>query len=501
MGLDEIVSLMNGKRGESMRIPREGMEKETLFKIMRSFREKDAPWKTGRTWGYVYDPGEKAMAVGKEAYTMFLTENALDPTVYPSLIRFENELVSMAAGHVDGDEQVVGNFTSGGTESILLAVKTARDYFRAKHPRVRHPEMILPETGHAAFHKACAYFDIKRVQVPVDKKTFKVDAKTMEHAVTPNTIMLVGSAPSYAHGVIDPIADIGDVALKNNLLFHVDACVGGFMLPYFRRLGTPIPPFGFSVPGVTSLSMDLHKYAYTPKGASIILYRNKALRRFQIFSCASWPGYTVVNNTAQSSKSGGPMAAAWAVLNFMGDEGYLEMARQTRKATQKLVEGIKRIEGLRLLAEPEMCMVAFTSDGASVFSMIDLMTQRGWCIQAQFAYGESRENIHLSVNASNIPWVEDFLGDLEDCVAEAKGLKSSDTPAEIARQFSGVAPEEITDDVLSHMLSLAGLTETGVLPVQTAEINETLNALPAPIRERLLTLFFNDLFIYRKGEA
>ena len=223
----------------------------------------------------------------------------------------------MAAAHVSGDESVVGNFTSGGTESILMAVKTARDYCRPKKPGITEPEMLMPATAHAAFHKAAKYFDVKPVLVPVDGNTFKADVAAIRQAITENTILMVGSAPSYAHGVVDPIEELAALAREHDLLFHTDACVGGFMLPYLNQLGETIPKFGFDVPGVTSLSMDLHKYGYTPKNASVVLYRDKSIRRKQIFACANWPGYTVVNGAAQSSKTGGPLAAAWAVLNAL----------------------------------------------------------------------------------------------------------------------------------------------------------------------------------------
>ncbi|MBW1887159.1 MAG: aspartate aminotransferase family protein, partial [Deltaproteobacteria bacterium] len=265
-----------------MKIPQKGIPREEIFQKLEELRSNDLDWRSGRAFGYVFDAGAEAMEVGKQAYSMFLTENALDFTVFPSLLQLENELVSMASIHVGGDEDVVGNFTSGGTESIILAVKTARDYFRAKRPDISEPEMILPTTAHAAFHKAAHYLDLKVVQVMVDPKTFKAEVELVRQAITPNTILLVGSAPSYAHGVVDPIRELGQLALEHDLLLHTDACMGGFLLPYFRRLGSSVPDFDFSVPGVTSLSMDLHKYAYTPKGASLVLYRNKDLRRFQI---------------------------------------------------------------------------------------------------------------------------------------------------------------------------------------------------------------------------
>ena len=292
-----------------------GMSRDELFSQLETFRRDDIKWQDGRVFGYIFDPGRDVQEIAKKAYTMFLSENGLDFSVFQSLLKLEKALAAVGRHHLRGDDAVVGNFTSGGTESIILAVKAARDYYRTKRPEVAAPEMVLPTTAHAAFHKAGAYLNIKVVSVPVDGKTFRADPAAVEAAITPNTIMLVGSAPSYSHGVVDPIADMGRIALDHDLWLHTDACMGGFLLPYFRRLGAQVPDFDFQVPGVSSISMDLHKYAYTPKGASLVLYRNKDLRKHQLFACSHWIGYTIVNNAIQSSKSGGPMAAAWAVLN------------------------------------------------------------------------------------------------------------------------------------------------------------------------------------------
>jgi glutamate/tyrosine decarboxylase-like PLP-dependent enzyme len=429
---------------------------------------------------------------------MYLSENALDPTVFPSLLRMENEVVAMAAAHLNGDAEVAGNFTSGGTESIILAVKTARDYTRARRPEVTAPEIVLPATAHAAFQKAAHYLCVKPVLVPVDPRSFKADIDAVRRAITPNTILLVGSAVSYAHGVVDPIRELGQLALEHDLLLHVDGCMGGFLLPYFRRLGAPVPEFEFSVPGVTSISMDFHKYAFAAKGASVVLYRNKELRKYQIYACSNWTGYTVINPTVQSTKSGGPLAAAWAVLHFFGDAGYLEIARQVLEATRRVADGIERIDGLRLLGRPEMNLVAFTSDSVSVFHLIDEMKQRGWYIQPQLGFGDSKENIHLSINPASVKWVDALLADLRVCVGQAKGMASGDLAAHIRESFGSIDPSTLTDETLEQMLGMAGVEGTQ-LPPRMAEINEVLNALPVALRERLLTEFLNGLMQYKES--
>ncbi|MCJ7772059.1 MAG: aspartate aminotransferase family protein [Desulfobacterales bacterium] len=477
-----------------MKISKKGLSREELFKKLDERRANDLNWQSGKVFGYVFDPGKEAMEIGKEVYSKFLTENALDFSVFPSLLNFETELVAIAAEHLSGDKNVVGNFTSGGTESIILAVKAARDYCRVHKPKIKDPEMVLPVTAHAAFHKAARYLNVKVVLTPVDE-TFRAIPAEVKKAITPNTILLVGSAPSYAHGVVDPIKELGEVALENNVLLHTDACVGGFMLPYFKRLGEPIPDFDFCVPGVTSISIDLHKYAYTPKGASLVLYRSKDLRKHQIFACSHWTGYTIINNAVQSSRSGGPMAAAWAVLNYIGDEGYLNIARKKLEATKKIVEGIEKIKDLRLMTKPDMCMLSFTSDTISVFHLIDEMNSIGWYIQPALTFENSKENIHLSINYSNVEWVDDFLVDLEKCVEKVRPVKFGELGAAIQAQFAKMNPDELTDELFSEMLGMAGIEGAG-LPEKMADINEVLNGLPAELRERLLIEFINNLFVF-----
>lgn len=477
-----------------MKISEKGLNEQELFTELEAFRKDDLKWQEGRAFGYVFDPGKDVMAVGKKAYNAFLSENGLDFTVFRSLQRLEKELAAFGARHLRGDEHVVGNFSSGGTESIILAVKAARDYHRAKRPDIKCPEMILPTTAHAAFHKAAHYLGLKVVSVAVDPQTFKVRADDVRQALTANTIMMVGSAPSYAQGVIDPIAELGALALEKDVWLHTDACMGGFLLPYFKRLGEPVPDFDFSVPGVSSISMDLHKYAYSPKGASLVLYRNKDLRRHQIFACSRWIGYTIINNAVQSSKSGGPMAAAWAVLNYLGDEGYLEIARKKLAAVKKIAAGIEAIDGIRLLAQPQMSLVAFTSDTINVFHIIDEMNARGWYIQPALSFGNSPAHIHLSINASNVGWEADLLKDLEACVQIAADLPEGDLVKMVRGGLEQIDLENVSDEDIKGLLAMAGI-DAGGLPDRMADINGVLDALPAAAREKILTSFVNDLFV------
>ncbi|MBM4269752.1 MAG: aspartate aminotransferase family protein [Deltaproteobacteria bacterium] len=480
-----------------MRIPARGLPREALFARLEQFRSRDVDWRSGRTWAYVYDAGREAEDVVKQAFTSYLCENALDPTAFPSALRLENELIAMAAAHLGGDAEVVGSFTSGGTESIFLAVKTARDHARVHRPEIGRGQIVLPETAHAAFHKAAHYLDVEPVVVPVDPTTFRADVGAVRDAIGPRTILLVGSAVSYAHGVVDPIRELGALARERGLLLHVDGCMGGFLLPYLAQLGAPVPDFDFRVPGVTSISMDFHKYAFAAKGASVILYRDRALRRHQIYACAGWSGYTVVNTTVQSTKSAGPLAAAWAVLNFLGDEGYLRLAATMLETTRRVCAGIEGIPGLRLLGSPDMNLVAFTSDEVGVFHVVDEMRERGWFVQPQLAFNTSKENIHLSINPAGERWVEDFLADLRASVEAARALPTGENVAALRQAVAGIDPARLSEEDFAGLLGFAGV-EGAALPARMAGINELMNALPPPMRSALLVEYVNQLF--RQGE-
>ena len=476
-----------------MKIPKRGWSREQIFEQLERFRENDTPWREGRTWAYVYDPGREAEAVIKDAFVSYLSENGLDPTAFPSALQMENDVVSMAARHLNGDADVVGNFTSGGTESIMLAVKAARDWAREHRRGIHEPEMILPETAHAAFQKAACYLGVKPIVVSADPDSFRADVNAVRDAITDNTVLLVGSAISYAHGVVDPIRELGQLARERDLLLHVDGCMGGFLLQYFARLGAPAPDYDFRVPGVTSISMDLHKYAFAAKGASTILYRDKKLRKYQMYACSNWTGYTVINPTVQSTKSAGPIAGAWAAMHFIGDDGYLEITRAVKDATDEIVAAVDAAPDLRLLGRPDMNLLSFASDSVSVFHIADEMKEHNWYVQPQLAYGSSPENIHLSINPESVRWVDAMLADLHECTEKARLLPSGELAPKIQEAFGHLSPEDLTDDVFQGLLAMAGIQGSGV-PGRMAEINEVLNALPVPLRERLLVEYLNELF-------
>jgi sphinganine-1-phosphate aldolase len=478
-----------------MRIPAKGKSQADVKAELEAFAARDANWRDGKTLGYIYDAGPDVEEIAKWAYMRYLTENALAPTTFPSLMQLENELTAMAAAHLGDVPGVVGNFTSGGTESCMLAVKTARDFARATRG-ITEPEAIVPVTAHAAFQKGCHYLGVKKVLVPIDPKTYKSDPAIIEKAITPNTVLIVSSAVSYAHGVLDPIEAIGAVAQKHKINFHVDGCIGGFLLPYFKRLGAKLSEFDFRVPGVTSMSMDFHKYAYCPKGASVILHRSKEYRRFQFFVTADWTGYTIINPTIQSAKSGGPMAAAWAVLNTLGDEGYMRFAKRIYKATQAIVEGIRAMPGVRLVGEPDSNQVAFTTDGFSPFHIIDEMAARGWGVQPQFGYHGSEANVHISIGQKTFDQSSEFLAALRESVDACRDKGFSQTAAKVKAELSRMNATDFKPEMMSDLMRAAGI-EDGQLPRKSAELNQILNVLPPNVTAFALTEFMNDRYIYR----
>jgi glutamate/tyrosine decarboxylase-like PLP-dependent enzyme len=395
-----------------VRLPEHSTPEDQVLARLRELRKGDASWRQGRTFSLVYHAGDAHTAMLKEAYGLYFAENALSPMAFPSLRQMENEVVAMTAGLLGGDAGVAGTMTSGGSESLLLAVKTYRDQARAERPAITEPEMILPITAHPALRKAAHYLGVRPVLVPVDAE-FRVDVEAVRRALTARTILIVGSAPAYPQGVMDPIEPLSELARAHGIGLHVDACLGGFLLPFLRQLGEPIPPFDFRLPGVTSISADLHKYGFAAKGASTILYRSEALRRNQFFACTDWPGGLFASTTMLGTRPGGAIAAAWAALMALGVQGYLQMAAGILKTTRALQEGIGRIADLRVLGRPQMSVFAFTAERTNLLAVADAMELRGWHIDRQ----QGPDAIHLMITPAHEAIVQPYLTDLAECVA------------------------------------------------------------------------------------
>jgi glutamate/tyrosine decarboxylase-like PLP-dependent enzyme len=474
-----------------MHLPEHGSPREEIRARLAAYKAHDKDWASGKIFGYIYDPGEEARAVNVEAYTQFLTESCLDPTTFPSVMQLEREVVRMVITLLQGGPEVVGSMTSGGTESIFLAVKTARDMMRAERG-ITAPEIVIPRTAHGAFHKACEYMGVKAVVADFDPATYRADVEAMRRCITPNTILLVGSAPSYAQGTVDPIPAIAALALEHNILCHVDACVGGIHLSIMRDLGMNPPPFDWSVPGVTSISADLHKFGYAAKNCSVVMYKNKAMRRHQMFACRRTTTYALVNPTLLSTKSGGPIAGAWAIMNFLGHEGYAKIVRATEDATRRLVDGINAIDGLRVLGRPDMCLFSFITEGINLFHLADAMAKRGWYLQPQFRTPQSPANLHLTVNHNSVARVDELLADLRTALDEVRALPNPIDPDLVRQQVEGLVAN-LSGDAFAALGAVAGIDGSG-LPEEMALINTVLDSLPDNLAEGLLIDYVNDLF-------
>jgi len=467
------------------------MTTEEIRERLHALQAADLPSHGGRTLAYVYDSGlAEADAIGREALSMFADSNGLDPTAFPSLLAMENDLVGMAAGLLDAPDTAVGSVTSGGTESILLAVLAAREGAGAAPGQA---SMVLPTTAHAAFHKAAHYFGVEPLLVDVDAVTFRADPAAMAAAVRDDTVLVVGSAPSYAQGVVDPVGELAALAAERGLRCHVDACIGGWVLPHLEG----VQPWTFAVPGVTSISVDLHKYAYTPKGVSVLLHRDPALRRGHFFASANWPGYTMLNSTMQSTKSGGPLAAAWAVTRSIGLDGYAALSRTAREATLTIAREAGGIPGLRVVVEPDATLLALaTDDSCDVFTIADEMLARGWYVQPQMAFRGMPATLHLTLSAATAPSVPEFLAALGESVAAARAAGPIAVDPGLAEAAAALDPASLSDDDFDGLLALAGLAGGDgalALPERMAPVNALLDVAPAPLREALLLAFLDRL--------
>jgi glutamate/tyrosine decarboxylase-like PLP-dependent enzyme len=392
-------------------LPKVGLGSTKLFKLLNQAKQSDANWKAGRTWSLVYHGGEKHTQRLLDVYKMFFAANGLSPAAFPSLGRFEKDVVKIMAGLLGGGKQAVGTMTSGGTESILLAVKAHRDWFRKKNSKMR-PQIIIPASAHPAFYKAAHYFDLEPVTVALNS-TFRLAPADVANAVTKATALIVASAPSYPYGMVDPIPELGAIARKNKIGLHVDACLGGAFLPFMKKLGHKIPPFDFSVPGVTSISADLHKYGFATKGTSVVLYRDSALRRFQFFAKPDWLGGAYASPAMLGTRPGGGIASAWASLMMLGENGYLQLVKKTLKLRDQLFAGINSA-GFEIVGQPHMSVFCFTSRVFDIFSVADKLEKKGWRIDRQ----KTPPSIHMIVTQNHGQSVSEFIRDLKSIAAE-----------------------------------------------------------------------------------
>jgi len=435
-----------------MQLPDEPSTVDQMMEKVEFYLKMDTiPWKEGKVQGAVYDFDEEIIKISAKAYEMFMWSNPLHADVFKGVRKMEAEVIAMVLDLYNAPESGCGLFTSGGTESIGLACLAARNH--AFKQGIKWPELVMPTTAHSAFDKACDYFRIKLIRIPVDPVTYRVDVKKVKSAINSNTCMIVGSAPTYPHGAYDDIAALSDLALKYKVLMHVDSCLGGFINPFAKEAGFNVPIIDFRHPGVTSISADTHKYGYCPKGSSIVMYRTPELRRNAIFSCTEWPGGVYATPTYAGSRPGANIAVTWATLNKVGRNGYVKKTGAVLEAAGKLRKGIEKIEHLDIMGDPVGSVIAFCSKTINVFQlMANLQKDFGWKLgPIQFPSG-----LHISVtHLHSRPGVsEKLLADIETVVKElaAQGTAVCDEGAAVYGLSQTIPDRSIVGEIASTFI-------------------------------------------------
>lgn len=414
---------------EKPQFPSESSSVDDVLAEVRARRGDDFDWRGGKTFSLVYHPDDEDLDRLQEAVAReYLHENALNPFAFPGLTAMEMEVIEWGSGLLNGPGH--GRLSSGGTESIFLAVQTMRDHARAKRG-IAEPVLVTANTAHPAFAKAAKYLDVEHVKVPVGADG-RADVSAMAAAMDERTGMVVGSAPCYPYGVIDPIAELAGLAAAAGVLCHVDACLGGLLLPFWERIGEPVPPWDFRVDGVTSISADIHKYGWTFKGASLILYRSKDLLAEQFFLYDDWPGGLYGSATTAGTRPASPIASAWATIRHLGEPGYVALARTLRDTVNVFRDGVEAIDGLVITHRPDMSVFEFGSDPdvddpVDIGAVGDVMDDRGWHLDRQ------QGGLHLMLWPFHARVAEEFLADLRHAVANAGESRG------VAASYGGIA--------------------------------------------------------------
>ena len=408
----------------SRSFPKTGKNWDELKDRITEARQGDVDWRTGKISGLLYYAGEDVIQVAHDAYTMFFNENAVYPKVFPSLAKMEEEVIDLSLALLNGGENAAGSMTTGGTESIFLAIKSARDWARINRPIEGTPEILASRTAHPAFDRAAELLDMKVVRVEPGPD-FRADVDAMSEAINENTIMMVGSAPEYPHGMVDPIEELGKLAVSRDVWLHVDCCIGGFIAPFVRKLGYPIPDFDFAVPGVRSISADVHKNGYAAKGASTVLYSDAEYLKYQGFEFDQWSKGHYATQTFVGSRPGGAVASAWAVINYLGEEGYMRIAQDVVHIREALMEGVNRIDGLETYADPQLTIFTYGSSEFDIFAVADGMSDSGWYVSRI----QEPNAIHMMLSLIQKPVVEEYISDLSYVAGKVKegNLVSSST--------------------------------------------------------------------------
>lgn len=387
-------------------LPKAGRDWPAVKAEMLGYATGDVRWREGKTAVYVFNAGADVEQVQKEAYVLFMSENGLGTAAFPSLKRMEEEVVGFGLELFHAPADARGAITSGGTDSITMAVKAARDFARKTRGVAGPLNIVLPRSAHPAFDKACALMEIEVRRTPL--KDYLADPETMAAAADAATVMIVGSAPNFPYGLIDPIATLSDLAVARDLWLHVDACVGGYMAPFVRMDGADIPAFDFELPGVRSMSADLHKYGYCAKGASTVFFRSGELYELMMFDVRDWPGGRMVTPTLAGTRPGGAIAAAWAVMNFLGEAGYRRKHALVTEARARIAAGVEAL-GFSVLGRPQLGILAFTRADVDCVALWAKLRERGWFTGVT----TEPKSLHLMLSPIHAEVADAYLADLK----------------------------------------------------------------------------------------
>lgn len=474
-GLEEEIYKSNKGETFVQKLPSSGLGSEKTLELIdnKYLKLSDLNWTGGAVSGCVYGADDSLTNLTTRVYEKFAWTNPMHADVFPDVRKMEAEVVRMVCNLFHGDQNSCGTMTTGGTESIMLACKAYRQLAYSKG--IKRPEMVVPVTAHAAFDKAADFFKIKIHHVPVDSKTKKVNPNKLKSYINSNTCLIVGSAPHFPHGAIDPIEDLSKIAVKYNIPLHVDACLGGFLIVFMEDAGFKLPLFDFRLPGVTSISCDTHKYGYTPKGSSVVLYRNPDFRKHQYFSAVEWPGGIYVSPTFAGSRAGSLIAMTWATLMSIGHDGYVKITKDVIETTKFITEEVKQIKELKLMCQPEVSVVAFESSEFNIFRLLDEMAVKGWHLNAL----QNPAGIHIAVTKLHtLPGVAGkFVNDLKQAVKDimSKDDRQLGKVAAIYCSTQGIPDKSLIADVA--FLFLDACYNTKEIHMSNGNVNGNANGV------------------------
>ncbi len=474
---------------QKVSLPLEGTTAEAILARLAELKAKDADAIGSRIWSLVYYHSPDLHSFLQAVYGQFIAENALNPMAFPSLRRMEREVVSMVGELLHCPLGGAGTMTSGGTESLFLALKAARDHARAKRPYLAQPEVIAPLSAHPAIDKAAHCLGLRVIHTPL-RPDGSADVEAMRAAISEKTILLIASAPSYPHGVMDPVTEIAALAQAHGLWCHVDACVGGMVLPFLEQIGIDLLPYDFRVEGVLSMSVDLHKYGYAPKGASVLLYRTRELRRYQFFVYAGWSGGIYPSATFLGTRSGGAIAAAWAVMQYLGRQGYIEAAQVAYETAQKIKQAAAEIPELYIVGSPLMTILAIGAHAPiDIYAIGDRLSERGWFVDRQ----QLPASLHLTVSRGHARVADAFIADLRAAVEAERQRRARGWLDRAGRKAMRTGLRVLPAGWVRTMARLVSRTANlDQPPRRTAALYGMMGSLPSQGQIETLALDFLD---------